>query len=130
MNSSYHPFKNIRKQLRLIFMYKVVEGLVPACPGSTQFFTPKNTSKRQIRAKKFDNCETTNIVNRQATKNPRPFNIPRSLTDPYRNSLFVQTVLEWNHLDNNIVTATSIDSFKHLISASYQTSARSSHRCI
>ena len=49
-------------------MYKVVEGLVPAMP-STQFFTPKNTAKRQIRAKKFDNCETTNIVNRQVTKN-------------------------------------------------------------
>ena len=98
-------------------MYKVVEGLVPAMPSS-QFFSPKNTSKRQIKAKKFDNCESSNIVNRSATHNSRPFVIPRSLTDQYRHSFFVQTVLEWNHLDNETVTASSIDNFKKKINPS------------
>ena len=106
-----------RKQLRLIFMDKMVEGLVPAMPSS-QFFTPKNTSKRQIKAKKFDNCESSNIVNRSATHNSRPFVIPRSPTDQFRHSFFVQTVLEWNHLNNNTMTASSIDNFKKMISPS------------
>ena len=103
-----------RRQLRLIFMYKVVEGLVPAMPHN-QFFHPKNKNKRQIKAKKFDDCITKNVVDKSATCNTRPFLVPNSLTEQYRNSFFVRTTEEWNHLDNCVVTATSVDNFKKRI---------------
>ena len=103
-----------RQQLRLIFMFKVVEGLVPAMPAD-QFFKAKQPSKRQIRAKKFNDCVAKNIVKRSATNNTRPFIVPSSSTDQYKFSFFVRTVEEWNNLDNDIVTAKSIESFKNKI---------------
>ena len=104
-----------RKQLRLIFMYKVVEGLVPAMPHN-QFFTPKNKNKRQIKAKKFDNCISDNIINKSATCNTRPYLVPNSHTEQYRNSFFVRTTEEWNHLDDQVVTSSSLDIFRKRIS--------------
>ena len=100
-----------RKQLRLIFMFKVVEGLVPAMPPD-QFFTPKTSNKRRIKAKKFEDCITKNIVNKSVHNNSRPFEIPSSSTDQYRQSFFVRTTEEWNHLDEEIVTAKSVETFK------------------
>ena len=47
-----------RQKQRLIFFYKVVEGQVPAMPPD--LFVNDQKPKRQIRAKKFDNCVTTN----------------------------------------------------------------------
>jgi hypothetical protein len=49
-----------RKQLRLTFMFKVVEGLMPAIPSSAYFEPVPN--KRRIRATRFSEFETTNIV--------------------------------------------------------------------
>ena len=100
-----------RRQLRLIFMFKVVEGLVPAMP-SDQFFTPKTNNRRQIRAKRFENCVSNNIVTKSVYNNSRPFVIPNSSTDQYRYSFFVRTTGEWNHLDDNIVTSKTIENFK------------------
>ena len=101
-----------RKQRRLIFLYKVVEGLVPAVPPE-QFLKPKQRNKRQIRAKRFSNCVTNNIVSRSETCNTKAFEIPRSYTDQYKQSFFVNTLLDWNHLDESVVSATTIDSFKN-----------------
>ena len=104
-----------RKHLRLTFMYKVVEGLVPAMPHN-QFFQPKSKGKRQIKAKKFENCVTNNVIDRSATCNSRPFLVPNSHTEQYRNSFFVRTTEEWNHLEDSVVTANSVDIFKKRIS--------------
>ena len=101
-----------RKQLRLIFLYKVVEELVPAVPPE-EFLKPKQRNKRQIRAKRFSNCVTNNIVSRSETCNTKAFEIPRSYTDQYKQSFFVNTLLDWNHLDESVVSATTIDSFKN-----------------
>ena len=49
-----------RGQLRLIFMFKVVEGLVPAVPAD-KFFTQKKTNKRQIKPKIFKDCVTKTL---------------------------------------------------------------------
>ena len=47
-----------RQKKRLIFFYKLVEGQVPAMPPD--LFVKYQKSKRQIRAKKYDNCITNN----------------------------------------------------------------------
>ena len=56
-----------RQKQCLIFFYKVVEGQVPAMPPD--LFVNDQKPKRQIRAKKFDNCVTTNIVNSSVRNN-------------------------------------------------------------
>ena len=44
---NYHPFSN-----RLIFMFKIVEGLVPAIPPS-EFLKPVK-ERRQVKVKRFE----------------------------------------------------------------------------
>ncbi len=100
-----------RQQLRLTFMYKVVEGLVPAMPSS-EFFTPKPQSKRRIKAKSFKDYTSTNIVERSAYNNSRAFVVPRSSCDQYRHSFFVQTVIDWNHLSDQTANSETLSSFK------------------
>ena len=104
-----------RKQLRLIFLYKVVEGLVPAVPPE-KFLTPRKSNKRQIRPKKFTGCVVDNIVTKSSSNNSKPFEIPRSVTDQYKHSFFVRTVEEWNQLEDSAVLATTIDIFKNKLS--------------
>ena len=58
-----------RHSLRLILLYKVVEGLVPALPTADYVTTAK--PKRNITAKVFKDCETTNIIERRLIKNPK-----------------------------------------------------------
>jgi hypothetical protein len=36
-------------------------------------------------------------------------------TEQYRNSFFNKTILEWNHLEENIVSATSVEAFGQVI---------------
>ena len=45
---------------RLIFMYKVVEGLVLAIPQNE--FLKAAKQKPQVKVKRFENCETINIL--------------------------------------------------------------------
>ena len=47
-----------RQKQRLIFFYKLAEGQVPAMLPT--LFVKYQKSKRQIRAKKYDNCITNN----------------------------------------------------------------------
>ena len=62
-----------RRQLRLAFMYKVVEGKVPAMTSS-EFFSPRPQSKRKIRTRTYADCVTTNVVERSAHTNSRAYN--------------------------------------------------------
>ena len=52
-----------RTSLRLVFLYKVVEGLVPAINHSE--FLVKSKLKRKIKPKRFDNFESASIVSEQ-----------------------------------------------------------------
>ena len=49
-----------RESLRLILMYKVVEGLVPSLPPLQ--FVKSQKPRRQIKAKTFVDHQTTNII--------------------------------------------------------------------
>jgi len=57
---SYKFIRRNWKQLRLTFMFKVVEGLMPAIPSSVYFEPVPN--KRRIRVTRFSDFESTNIV--------------------------------------------------------------------
>ena len=99
-----------RKEMRLTFLFKIAEGLVPAIPPDL-YLTPMR-QKRHIKPRVFTDCETTNIVNKYVTNNTRPFIIPQSSTNTYTHSFFIRTITEWNSLNNTTVTAGSVDSFK------------------
>jgi len=100
-----------RRQLRLTQMYKVVEKLVPAMPPD-HFFQPKPAHKRQIKSRTYADCVTSNIVDRSASNNSKSFIVPHCNTDQYKHSFFVQTVLDWNQLDDSVVSAKTVECFK------------------
>ena len=58
-----------RESLRLILMYKVVEGLVPSLPPSQ--FVKFERQKRQIKPKTFKDHHTTNIIDKRVCNNSR-----------------------------------------------------------
>ena len=62
--------------------------------------------------KKFDNCVTINIVISSERNNSKCIAIPPSRTDQYKHSFFVWTAVDWNHLDENTVSAKKLKSFK------------------
>ena len=97
-----------------MFFYKVVEGLVPAMPVE-QFLKHLTASKRQIRPTKFHAFTAENIIDRHATLNSRPFLVPHSNTEQHKNSFFVRTTTDWNHLSDYQVKAPTLENFKQRI---------------
>jgi hypothetical protein len=73
-----------RQSLRLILMYKVVEGLVPALP------TDAFVTFRQIKPKTFGDCETSNPVEKHKTNNTKCLTIPNRRTPQYQNSFLIR----------------------------------------
>ena len=80
-----------RTNAKLVFLYKVFEGLVPAIDPDT--FIKSNRPNRQIRSVKFTDCVAQNIIDRKVTNNTRSFAVPVSKTNQYRNSFFVATIV-------------------------------------
>ena len=99
-----------RESLRLILMYKVVEGLVPSLPPSQ--FVKFERPKRQIKPKTFKDHHTTNIIDKRVCNNSRGLVIPPSRTPQYQHSFFVHTCISWNHLPDSAVRADSVEGFK------------------
>jgi len=89
----------------------VVEGSVPAIP-------PKNyligglaqRPKRAVRVRTFKDHVTNNILDPQVN-NSRCFRVPPLKSESYRHSLFVRTIIDWNHLEDDIVDAPSTEVF-------------------
>ena len=88
----------------------MVEGLVPAIEPDD--YLKKARPKRSITANKFENYQATNIVEKQVKNNTKCFDIPSSKTHQFSNSFFVKTLINWNHLEDSVVYATSVESFK------------------
>ena len=102
-----------RKQQRLIFFYKVVEGHIPAIPTDSYIKFQRN--KRNIKPKTFDNFESSNIIRFRSRNNSRPVEIPNSRSEQHRNSFFIRTASDWNQLSDKIVCAKKIEEFKNAI---------------
>ena len=105
--------KDRRKNTKLVFMCKIVRGLIPAIP-SEEFFTPQRP-KRKIRTRKYNDHITHNIVENYVTNNSECFVLPNSRTQNYRHSFFVQTIIDWNHLDESSISAPTVEAFRNRV---------------
>ena len=106
--------ENRRSSNRLIFMYKVVEGLVPTIPPY-EFLKPTR-QKRQVKANHFESCESKNILgHRRVSNNNRSFIVEHCKTEQPKHSFFVRTVVELNHLHTETVRAETVESFKQAL---------------
>ena len=100
-----------RKALRLTFMYKIVEGLVPAIPPEQ--FINFNKPGRQIRPnRKFHNYDSKNTIDSFIRNNSKTIKINIGKTEQYKNSFFNRTAIDWNSLDDSIVKSKTLESFK------------------
>ena len=61
------------------------------------------------------------IVYRHSVTNDRTFVIENSRTEQLKHSFFVKTVVEWNHLDTEVVRAETVESFKEALTRCYWT---------
>ena len=77
-------------------------------------YLKKARPKRSITAKKFENYQATNIVEKQVKNNTKCFDLPSNKTHQFSklNSFFAKTLINWNHLEDSVVCATSVESFK------------------
>ena len=91
-------------------MYKVVEGLVPAMPSAN--FIEFNPPGRQIRSKRNSDYITNNPIENYTRNNEKSIKIRTSNTNQYRNSFFIKTAVDWNHLNNPTVQSKTLESFK------------------
>ena len=108
------PLRDRRKANRLIFFFKVVEGLVPALP-THDYLTPVR-GKRQIKSSQFKDCVTHNIIDSQATNNSRCFKTVQCNIELFRNSFFPKTIIDWNHLEDCVVRAETVNGFRKAVS--------------
>ena len=102
--------KERRKDKRLLLMYNLSKGLVPAIP-SNEYLKPI-TSKRKIKAKSFSDYKSDNIVKRHQILHENCYQLPQTTTVVYKNSFFPKTISEWNELPKSVVEAESGDIFK------------------
>ena len=99
-----------RKEIRLALFYKVANGSLPGLP-TADYLTPTR-NKRKIKAKRFDDCVTKNIVDHHENRHSRCFQVPRAQSDVYKNSFFVKTTSEWNSLEEEQANCSTLDGFK------------------
>ena len=104
------PLQDRRKQLRLVLMYKIVEGLVPGLPVDD--FLTKDKPGRQIRPKRFSDCVDSNPITRFSKQHSRCYKVVAAKTEQVKNSYFHRTVVEWNNLDSETVNSQCVASFQ------------------
>ena len=110
----FQTLQERRKQLRLVYFYKIVEGLVPAIP--CEKFLVREKTGRQIRSTQSKDFITQNPVENYVRNNNKSFKIkPCTVTEQYTNSFFIRTTIEWNHLSDQIVNAQSVPCFRAAI---------------
>ena len=106
-----------RLETRLVMLYKVVRGMVPAI-NADEFLIPIR-NKRHIKPRVQSDFHTTNIVKKFSTNHSECFKIPDSHTEQYKNSFFVRTVSEWNQLEESHIRAETVNSFREAVHKCY-----------
>ena len=94
---------------RLVMMYKISRGLVPAVDPAIYLVKSQG---RIVKPKVYSDYKVTNIVNNRTSKNTCSYKIPYTRTPQYKNSFFVRTLVEWNHLDEETAHAQTVEGFK------------------
>ena len=109
--------KERRSMNRLIFFFKVVEGLF--LPIAPEDFLKPIRQKRHIRAKKYSDYQSSSIIERQVINHDKCFIVEKAKTEQYKHSFFTRTTVEWNHLDSDIVHAETVEGFKSALHQCY-----------
>ena len=109
-NLALRPLQERRSASRLIFLYKVVEGLVPAIPPDEYLKPAKH--KRRIKTRQYSDFQSSNIIVRHIVNHNKGFIVPNCNTEQRKNFFFIKTTVEWNHLDCQTVGASTIEGFK------------------
>ena len=125
-----------RREKRLVFLYKIAAGLIPAIPAEP-FLTPVR-NKRQIKTTSRSDFTSSDIIRRFARNNccfslgsaktdtyrfarnnNRCFSLGSAKADTYRNNFFIRTVSDWNNLTEEVVSAKSVEEFRSLLSTQH-----------
>ena len=77
------PLQQRRLESRLVMLFKIVRGMVPAI-NADNVFTPRR-NKRQIRSKNYQDCQPSNFVDRYNLNNSPCYKVPHSKTEQFRN---------------------------------------------
>ena len=100
-----------RKLLRLALFYRIAQGDIPALPPS-DYLTPIR-AKRKIKPKNFDGFVYSNVVEDSAVLNTKGYVVrPTSSVELKKNSFFPRTTRDWYQLNERVVSAPSVESFK------------------
>jgi len=104
-----------RRNQRLTLLYKIAEGQLPAIDPDSYLHPLKN--KRRIKPNTYNNHVSSNPISKYETNNSRCFAIPQAKSGgPFNQSFFPRTITDWNKLDERIVTAGSLNTFKTQLS--------------
>ena len=98
-----------RKHIRLTMFYKVVEGLVPAIASEDYLKETRNKRKRKV--KQYEGFETSNIIDLQTVNNSRAFELTQCKTNIRKHSFFPKTIADWNHIEDSVVCAKTVEGF-------------------
>ena len=106
-----------RLATRLVMLYEVVRGMVPAI-NADEFLIPIR-NKRHIKPRLQSDFHTTIIVEKFSTTHTECFKIPDSHKEQYRNSFFVRTVSEWSQLEECHIRTETVNSFREAFHKCY-----------
>lgn len=105
------PLQVRRRNIRLAYYYRVVEGLMPAI--LPQEYLALRKLGRTICAKSYSDslCHKHWYIERSVC-NSRGFSVRLSRTYQYKNPFFIRTTVGWNNLRDSTVSCDSIEGFK------------------
>ena len=98
------PLQQRRLESRLVMLYKIVRGMVPAINTDEVLIPIRN--KRQIKAKTHQDCYTSNFMDREILNNSDV------LKYHCQTHYFVKSVSDWNCLPDIHICAETVSSFK------------------
>ena len=85
----------------------------------SDIYLTEQSNKRRVKVKSYTDCLTSNILDRHASNNTRSYIIPFANTEQYKHSFFVETLVNWNHLDDSVVHASTVEGFKQALPQRY-----------
>ena len=84
-------FQRRRSMCRLFFLFKVVQGLVPAI-NPEEYLKPQK-QKRRIKSRKYENFKSVNIVEKHSVNHDRGYDIEQCHSEQLKKIFFIKTLL-------------------------------------
>ena len=89
-----------RKEKRLRFFAKIVNGNIPSLPPD-KYLAKMDKEKRKIRPTRLDQYSHQNIVQNSLNVNPNSYRRIYTKSMQRRNSFFPRTIIDWNLLNES-----------------------------